>query len=271
MSNDSNLIPEGTYRAQPAAWWWDESANGNYFLHLVFPVEHEGHAYEVNGRLFFTDAAADRAIESLRYLGWTGDDLSKITENEGFVPATVSIVVEHETSDKGHTFAKVKWINRVGGGSGPRNAPPAASLAAFAHNLRGKVAAVTQGLQANGRIPAGQASPANQTARGQGQNQGQQGASRPALPPALAAFWATVSKAPSTRDVAIALLDARPTAHSAGAWADAWKAAVARARTLQPDVQFKVLFGEVEEDRLRGQADDEFPIAQGGVEDDIPF
>jgi hypothetical protein len=267
MSDPSNLLPEGTYRAQPASWWWDESTNGNYYLHLVFPVDHEGHSHEVNARLFFTDAAADRAIESLRYLGWTDDDLSRITENAGFTPALVSIVVEHETNDKGHTFARVKWINRLGGGSGPRNAPPAASLYAFANNLRGKVAAVTQGLQGNGKLP--------QT-KGQGQASGQpqtqtQTQAPKALPGVLASFASSLARAKTTRDVANATLDVRTLAQSTGAWADAWKAAVTRARAIQPDVQFKALFGEIENQRAQDALSDEAPISEGRPEDDIPF
>lgn len=68
---------------------------------------------KITSFLYFGDNSIDRSVESLRICGFKGDDIDQFfgqrPENE------VSIVVEHEEYD-GKTRAKVKWINKPGGG-----------------------------------------------------------------------------------------------------------------------------------------------------------
>lgn len=60
---------------------------------------------------FFTEKTQERTLESLRLLGWQGDDLSDL---KGIDRNDVKIVVEEETYN-GKTTAKVQWINAPGG------------------------------------------------------------------------------------------------------------------------------------------------------------
>ena len=64
---------------------------------------------------WLTEKTADRTMESLRYCGWNTDmldDLAGVTDNE------VSLTIEPEVNERdGKTYARVKWVNRVGGGA----------------------------------------------------------------------------------------------------------------------------------------------------------
>lgn len=61
---------------------------------------------------YFTDATFDRTVESLRYMGWEGTDLSDGLP--GLDAKEVSITVEDEEYE-GKVTAKVQWINKPGG------------------------------------------------------------------------------------------------------------------------------------------------------------
>lgn len=58
----------------------------------------------------FTPATMQRTCESLRYAGWSTNDLDDMT---GLGSTDVDIVVEHEEY-QGNTRAKVQWVNKPG-------------------------------------------------------------------------------------------------------------------------------------------------------------
>ncbi len=60
---------------------------------------------------YFTEASSERTLESLRLLGWKGDDLFDL---QGIDENQVSIVVV-EDEYQGKTQIKVRWINAPGG------------------------------------------------------------------------------------------------------------------------------------------------------------
>lgn len=62
---------------------------------------------------FFGDSSFERTIQSLRYCGWQGNDVSDLT---GIDRNEVEIVVENYTH-KDKTYARVKYVNRIGGGA----------------------------------------------------------------------------------------------------------------------------------------------------------
>lgn len=101
------------YRAKAKTWGLGESGTGKEQVAVEFDVLTEG-AAEKNlvWYGYFTDATLERTIESLRYMGWKGDDpsdgLPGLDANE------VDIVVEDEEYE-GKTYAKVQWVNRPGG------------------------------------------------------------------------------------------------------------------------------------------------------------
>lgn len=58
---------------------------------------------------------AQRTVESLRYMGFKGNDFLELEMQK--IDQIVSITVEHEVSEKdGKTYLKVGWVNQIGGG-----------------------------------------------------------------------------------------------------------------------------------------------------------
>lgn len=63
---------------------------------------------------FFTDDSRERTRESLRLLGWDGDDLRSI--DDFVLNNEVSVTVEVDTTSDGKTRARVAWVNQPGAG-----------------------------------------------------------------------------------------------------------------------------------------------------------
>lgn len=102
-----------TYRAKAREWGLGETGTGKEQVAVEFTILTEGATEQ--GLVwygYFTEATLERTIESLRHMGWKGDDpsdgLPGLDANE------VDIVVENEEFE-GRTYAKVQWVNRPGG------------------------------------------------------------------------------------------------------------------------------------------------------------
>jgi hypothetical protein len=99
---------------------------------------------------YFTDKTVERTLESMRFMGWTGEDPTNPTNLDA---NEVEIVVEPEdyTNDKGETKtrSRVRWINRAGG-LALKTRLDDAKKASLAERIRGHVAKVDQKLQAEG-------------------------------------------------------------------------------------------------------------------------
>lgn len=101
------------YRARAKTWGLGETGTGKEQVAVEFNVLTEGAADQ--GLVwygYFTDATLERTVESLRYMGWKGEDpsdgLPGLDANE------VELVVEDEEFE-GRTYAKVQWVNKPGG------------------------------------------------------------------------------------------------------------------------------------------------------------
>lgn len=62
---------------------------------------------------YFSQAAAARTIQSLRYAGWKGTDFYAI--KPGDLPNQVDVTVEHDEYE-GKVRARIAWVNLPGGG-----------------------------------------------------------------------------------------------------------------------------------------------------------
>lgn len=89
---------------------------------------------------YFSEAAFERTIESLRLLGWEGDDLSDL---RGIDRLEVSIVVEDEADLQGEFRPRVKWINALGG-IAMKDKMDIGTAKAFAQSMKGRVLALKQ-------------------------------------------------------------------------------------------------------------------------------
>jgi hypothetical protein len=126
----SDLIPRGTYEAvayvvdteefgQTYAQFGESKNKGTPQVVVNFEIVSEG---EQAGRRiawigYFPPDNQDvsrRTVESLRYCGFTGNDLATAVTQT--LDKKVQIVIDHEQYD-GKTRAKVQWVNRAGGGA----------------------------------------------------------------------------------------------------------------------------------------------------------
>lgn len=159
----TTLFPVGTWKAKGVeAALGDASSSGNETIAIGFvALEGEPKGRQITWYGYFTEKTFDRTIESMRYCGWEGNDLSRLescTRNE------VYIVVEHEEDQEGEMRARVRWVNS-GGGVALKNRMDVGSAKAFAERMKGRVLALSQNQQSQtpqspnaGRRPQQQAS-----------------------------------------------------------------------------------------------------------------
>lgn len=109
-------IADGTYRARALGGEFGYTQGNNEQVAVLFALLGDDDA-ETGERItwfgYFTEKTQQRTLEALRYCGWTGNDLTDLVSLGSTV---VEIVVEaEEYNDKWQ--AKVKWVNRPGGGA----------------------------------------------------------------------------------------------------------------------------------------------------------
>lgn len=136
------ITDPGTYRARALSAVLGEpsgkeggSTNVPLVINFELTDEHVK-GQRMDAYLYFTEKTAKRSIESLRILGYEGDDLSAVefpADNE------CDLVCAIDTY-KGESKMKVQWINAVGQAAVKRLAP--ADAKAFAAKMRGQFLAV---------------------------------------------------------------------------------------------------------------------------------
>lgn len=103
---------QGKFRAKAKTWDLGETSTGKEQVAVEFQILTEGAEYStITWYGYFTEDTWQRTIESLRYMGWKGEnleDLSGLDANE------VELEVGEEEY-QGKTQTKVKWVNRAGG------------------------------------------------------------------------------------------------------------------------------------------------------------
>jgi hypothetical protein len=145
------MLNEGNYRGRPVRAALGLTSTGKEQIGVQFEfVEPAGTRLTWYG--YFTDAATERTVESLRHCGWRGDDLSVFAEGqplpEGF-DQEVELVVKHEEY-QGKTSARIAFING-GGGLAMKEALTQDQASAFAKRMKSRIGAFDR---AAGRAPA---------------------------------------------------------------------------------------------------------------------
>ena len=121
-------------RSKAKEWQLGEAETGTPFVMVSFPVKNDDGTERFLGwRGYFTEKTTDRTIESLRIMGFAGEDLSQL---EGLDTNEVDLVVEDEEHE-GKTYEKVQFINKPRGPS-VKNALTGEKLGAFAAQMREK-------------------------------------------------------------------------------------------------------------------------------------
>lgn len=113
------LIQPGKYKAKPSDWMFTKvGKNATPAIQVAMQVkENDTKTVELVWSGFLTEKAKKNTLESLVNMGFRGTDLARITEGAmGRALDSdheVSVTVEHEISDKGNTFARIRFINRL--------------------------------------------------------------------------------------------------------------------------------------------------------------
>lgn len=138
---------EGRYRARAQFGTLTTASTGTEQVVIDFVITEDGpgHGSRLPWYGFFTEKTFARTIESLRHLGWEGDDLNDLTgidANE----VELDIGIEEYTNKNGEVGmrSRVNWVNRAGG---PvlKGAMDAGQAADFARRMRGRVLALRSG------------------------------------------------------------------------------------------------------------------------------
>src|SRR5688572_14807059 len=127
------LIPTGMYRARAVEAALSCSSAGSEHVQALFEIvegEYEGQFLPWSG--FFAETTAKRSVESLRYCGWRGCDLSML---DGVKDNEVTIEVEHWLRD-GKTHARVGAVHHSSRLMDHAPMPPDRAKA-FAERMRG--------------------------------------------------------------------------------------------------------------------------------------
>lgn len=106
------MISQGKHEALAIEWSQvtQNEKSGREEMRVLFELcggEHNGETITWYG--YFTEKTAERTLESLRYMGWAGTD---ITDIQGLDQKRVQLVIEHDDYN-GKTRTKVAWVNRV--------------------------------------------------------------------------------------------------------------------------------------------------------------
>ena len=139
------MLEAGTYKAKAKRALLGKASTGKEQVGVEFELL-DGSGTTIWWYGFFTDKTFERTIESLRFCGWTGVDL---TDLSGLGDSEVSIVVEQEEypKDSGQWSAKVKWVNS-GDGVGMKEQLAPAAAKSFAEQMKGRILALSAGKPA---------------------------------------------------------------------------------------------------------------------------
>jgi len=106
-------MEEGRYVATCVNIEFAITEKGTAYARLVMRIA-PGEQFEgedVFYYMYFTEKASSRSVETLRILGWTGDNLGEVSHHH--IPNVVEIEVK-QNEYKGKTSFRIEWINAVG-------------------------------------------------------------------------------------------------------------------------------------------------------------
>jgi hypothetical protein len=153
------MIAKGTYRARPLDAALGKTSTGKEQIAIMFELCDDS-AQRIAWYGYFTEQTFERTVESLRHLGWQGDDLSVFGAGlPEDATQEVEIVIDHEQNQDGEWRARVRWINS-GKGIAVKERLDENQARAFGAGMRGRVAALraSKGERGNGhstpRTPA---------------------------------------------------------------------------------------------------------------------
>ncbi len=131
------------------------SSNNTKQVLITFEIERgDGAGQKIPWFGYFTDKSWERTIQSLRYMGFKGDDLSTLDAQA--LDQSVSISVE-ESEWEGKTHMRIAWVNELGGGGVKLANPMAANdIRQFAAQMKSRVFGVPESVAPTNNAGSGQ-------------------------------------------------------------------------------------------------------------------
>lgn len=124
-----------------------ESKNGNVQIAVEFEVDHPEFSGETITWIgHFTDATAERTLESLQIAGWKGEDVAELLGVVGSesLPDVVSLACDVEEYE-GKQQLRVQWVNRPRGHFKFQQEADPGALRALGARLRSTVKSLRAG------------------------------------------------------------------------------------------------------------------------------
>lgn len=133
------LVTEGAWKVRGCGWALGTSSKGTEQVGVdLLILEGPSAGAHITYYGYFTDLTFERTVESLRLLGWTGNDLDDLT---GIDRQEAIAVIEHEPDEQGEIRDRVRWINGPGGVAMKDKMDPVAAKS-FAARMKGKLLAL---------------------------------------------------------------------------------------------------------------------------------
>jgi hypothetical protein len=163
--NEENMISKGRHRAlvraaEDGIQVVPEDGQKAGYVAVCFDLSDPNDGYygwSITAFLYLTDKTIDRTVESLRHMGWGSDDLADLPglAAAGQLATEVELVIDHEEWE-GKWRAKVKWVNRVGGGTVKlEKALKGNDLTAFSAQMKSRIRAASAGKPSGGSRSSG--------------------------------------------------------------------------------------------------------------------
>lgn len=131
------MLDAGTYRARAVQAALGEAGTGTEQVAVLFEL------LDVPGKQltwygYWTEATWERTVDSLRIAGWTGSDISDLSELSSPAAPEVFIVVTHDPDQNGVMRERVRWVNRTNGLQLKKTMDPGKAKA-FATRVRAQI------------------------------------------------------------------------------------------------------------------------------------
>lgn len=158
------MIPKGSYQAVAKEFVFGRAGTGAEQIVVSFEIASGDLAGQrIAWRGYFTEKTEERTLESLEAAGWDGNP--PLASLGGLGSKACVIVIDHEEGQDGKTYAKVQWVNTLGGGLSVKEKLQTAEIA----NLEGRLKGLM--LERRGKRQAPPPNGAPPAAKGRGKRQ----------------------------------------------------------------------------------------------------
>ena len=128
------MLSKGNYQAIAKEFVFGRANNGTEQVVVSFEIANgDAAGQRISWRGYFTEKTHERTLDSLEHAGWDGVSLAKLS---GLGSKPCVIVIDHEEGTDGKTYAKVQWVNSLGGGLSVKEKMQTAEISELEERMR---------------------------------------------------------------------------------------------------------------------------------------